>query len=162
MIKQIAVAATLALLASSTFAADAGYVYAGADFGTSKLGELSGRSSSFGSFVGYQATPMFGIEANVRRLGTSTERFDDVRVSQYGVSLIAKKPLNDAGLNVYARVGYNHLKATSSVYGTDTDNNFMYGVGMGFAFTPVISARVELQKPRHDVNNVSAGVVFKF
>lgn len=161
MFKKIAVAATLAVLASSSFAADSGRVYAGADVGTSKLGDLAGRESSFGSFVGYQVTPMFGIEANVRRLGESTEKFETIRVSQFGLSLVATKPLTE-GLNLFGRVGYNHLKATSSTNGTDTDNNFMYGVGLAFPVCPNVSARVELQKPRHDVNNLSAGVVFQF
>jgi opacity protein-like surface antigen len=160
MFKKIAVAATLALLATSSFAQKTN-VYAGADFGTTKLGDILGHSSSFGAFVGYQFTPMFAVEANTRRLGTSTEHNVDLRVSQMGISLVATKPINSDGLNVFGRVGYSHLKAT--VPGeSETESGFTYGVGMSYAFTPVIAGRVEFQKVRNDVNNVSAGVVFKF
>ncbi|MFL6658262.1 MAG: outer membrane beta-barrel protein [Massilia sp.] len=160
MIKHFAVAATLAVLASSSFAADRGYVYGGADFGTTKIKDLSGRSSSFGSFVGFQATEMFGAEVNVRRLADTTDNFVDTRLSQIGVSAIATMPLVN-GINVYGRLGYNHLKIVSDG-ASDTESKVLYGVGLSYAFTPVISGRVELQKPHSDVSNISAGVVFKF
>lgn len=164
MFKKIAVAATLALLASSTFAAERGYVYAGADVGTTDIVGLSGRSTSFGSFIGYQFTSHLAVEANVRRMADTTERFVDVRVVQMGLSLVGTLPLSN-GLNVFGRVGHNKVEGRASAGGVvtgETVNKFMYGVGVGYAFTPVISGRVEYQKLTNFGNNVSASVVFKF
>ena len=50
MFKKIAFAATLAILASSSFAADRPSFYAGADVGSTKLDGISDRQSSFGGF----------------------------------------------------------------------------------------------------------------
>ena len=146
MFKKIAIAATLALVASSSFAANTN-IYAGADFGTSDIKGLSGRSHSFGSFVGYQFTPMFAVEANVRRLADTQEQFIDYRIVQTGVSLVATLPLNN-GLNVFGRVGMNRLEGRASAKGVvvgEDENKGGFGVGVGFAFTPVIGGRVEYQ-----------------
>jgi OOP family OmpA-OmpF porin len=164
MFKNIAVAATLALLASSTLAADRGHIYAGADFGTTDIEGLSGRSHSFGSFVGYQITPHFGVEANVRRLADTRESFTDFRVVQMGLSLVGTLPLNN-GLSVYGRVGSNKLEgraSAGSVVKGETVNKFSYGFGASYAFTPVIAGRIEMTKLTNYGDNVSAGVVFQF
>ena len=79
--------------------------YAGADFGTTDIEGLAGRSTSFGSFIGYQFTPHLAVEANIRRLADTTERFIDVRVVQMGLSLVGTLPLSN-GLNVFGRVGH--------------------------------------------------------
>lgn len=163
MFKKIAVAATLALLASSTFAADR-HIYAGADFGTSDVDGLAGRSHSFGSFIGYQFTRSLAVEANVRRLVDTEERFTDIRIVQMGLSLVATMPLNN-GLNVFGRLGVNKLEGRASRNGVvlgETENKFGYGIGAGYAFTPVISGRIEYQKLNNYGDNASASVVFKF
>lgn len=164
MFKKIAVAAALVLLASSSFAAERAYIYAGADFGTTDIDGLAGRSTSFGSFIGYQFTANLGVEANIRRLADTTERFTDVRVVQMGLSLVGTLPLSN-GLNVFGRVGHNKLEGRASagnVVRGETVNKSMYGVGVGYAFTPVISGRVEIQKLTNFGNNASASIVFKF
>lgn len=163
MFKKIAVAATLAVLASSSFASERG-LYAGADFGTTDWDGLAGRSSSFGSFIGYQVTRHVGVEANVRRLINTRESFTDVRVVQTGVSVLGTLPLSN-GMSLFARLGYNHLEGAGTRNGVVTGETLkktMYGFGAAYAFTPVISGRVELQRPTSDSNNVSAAVVFKF
>jgi OOP family OmpA-OmpF porin len=163
MFKKIAFAATLALLASSTFAADRG-IYAGADVGTTDVEGLAGRSHSFGSFVGYQITRNIGVEFNVRRLVDTSEQFTDFRVSQMALSLVGTMPLNN-GLSLYGRVGSNKLEGRASKGGVvegETVNKFSYGFGVGYAFTPVISGRIEMTKITNYGDNVSAGVVFKF
>ncbi len=164
MFKKIAVAATLALVATSSFAQRTN-IYAGADFGTTQLDDLSGRASSFGSFVGYQFTPMFGVEANIRRLADTSEKFVDVRVMQAGLSVIGTMPVYE-NLNGFLRVGYNRLRVreTNAILGTfdETKNKGMYGIGLSYAFCPVVIGRVEYQRPNSESKNLSASVVFKF
>lgn len=162
MLKKLAVAATFAVLASSAMAAPA--IYAGADFGTTKVDVQTGRYSSFGSFVGVQVTPMFGVEAGVRRLADGEEAFTNLTVRQTHVSLIATLPVAES-VNVYGRVGYNRLQADVSnknFSSSDKTNSVLYGLGVSVDLTPVIGARLEAQQPHHDVSNVSASLVFKF
>jgi OOP family OmpA-OmpF porin len=44
----------------------------------------------------------------------------------------------------------------------DNTTKALYGVGLSYAFTPAVSARVEVQRPSSDSTNVSAGVSFQF
>lgn len=168
MFKKIAVAATLALLASSSFAQDRPAFYAGADAGSTKLDGISDRQSSFGAFIGYQINTNFALEASYRRLadfdvndnGTNV----GVTVDQTAASLIGILPLG-SGFNVYSRLGYNRLDAKGrSGYSnaTDSSSGVLYGVGVGYSFTPTISARFEAQKPSSDTSNVSASLALKF
>jgi OOP family OmpA-OmpF porin len=142
-----------------------GAIYVGSDVGTSEIETLSGRSSSYGAFVGYQLNPAIAVEAGYRRLARSTEaNFVDVRAKQRSVSLIATAPLND-GLSVFGRLGFNKIKSQVTSGATMVQENrgqFLYGVGMGYDFTKEISGRVEFQKPSNNVNNVSVGVSVKF
>ncbi|GGE85122.1 RNA methyltransferase [Massilia psychrophila] len=45
---------------------------------------------------------------------------------------------------------------------TDSTSGVLYGVGVGYAFTPTISARLEAQKPSSDTSNVAASLSLKF
>jgi OmpA-OmpF porin, OOP family len=166
MFKKIAIAATLSLLASSSFAAAP--IYAGADFGSTKIDDASDRSSSYGAFIGYKFHENFAIEGSFRRLGD----FDfaigtakpNAKIDQTALSVIGSLPLA-SGFNLYARLGYNQLKVKASINGfsgDDSTSGSLYGVGVGYTFSPTVSARLEVQKPSSDSTNVHAGVVFNF
>ena len=168
MFKKIAVAATLAILSSTAFATDAPGVYAGGDFGTTKLDGESGRENSFGAFVGYRVTPMISVEAGFRRLADFDMTFNrvtaNIKLDQVALSAIGTLPLS-GGFNVFGRLGYNNIKAKASVdgfSGSDSDSGVLYGIGAGYAFSPTVAGRIEVQKPTSDSTNVSAGVVFSF
>ena len=161
MFKKLAVAATLAVMASSASAVERGHIYAGADFGTTDFTDVAGRSSSFGSFVGYQFTRNLAVEANVRRLVDTTESYTDLRIVQTGISAVGTYPINSS-VALFARAGYNRLNAKASNGFSETQNRFMYGAGASFAITPNIAARVEYQKPSSDSDNIGASVVFQF
>jgi len=165
MFKKIAVAAALAIVASSSFAAPSFYV--GGDVGSTKLDGLSDRQTSYGAYAGYEFMPNFAAEVGVRRLADFDVNFSNtnvgVTVDQYALSLIGTLPLS-GGFNVFGRLGYNKLNATASANtsASESTSGGLYGVGVGYAFTPTISARAEIQKPSSDSTNVSVGVSFKF
>ena len=165
MFKKIAIAATLAVLATSAVAVERGHVYAGADFGTTKTDDLSGRSSSYGAYAGYQLNETFAVEAGYRRLAHSTEAgFVDVRGKQRALSMVATVPMTEE-LSMSYRLGFNKIKSqvTSGATMVQEDRGtFLYGIGMNYNFTKEIVGRVEFQKPSNNLNNVSVGVSVKF
>lgn len=168
MFKKIAFAATLALLASSSFAQERPAFYGGADAGSTKLDGVSDRQSSFGAFIGYQLNPNFALEASYRRLADFDVNYSGTNVGitldQTAASLIGILPLG-SGFNVYSRLGYNRIDAKGRAgysSATDSTSGVLYGVGVGYSFTPTISARLEAQKPSSDSSNVSASLALKF
>jgi OOP family OmpA-OmpF porin len=166
--RKIAIAAALAIVTSSSFAADKPFFYAGADVGSSQFDDLSDRQNSFGGFVGYSFNQNIAVEAGYRRLADFDLNFGTtavgVTLDQTAVSVIGTLPLS-SGFNVFSRLGYNRLNATgnsSGIQAADSTSGVLYGIGAGYAFSPTVSARLELQKPSSDSTNVSVGVSFKF
>lgn len=164
MFQKIAAAAALIIASSTAIAVEPGSLYAGVDAGKTKLEGWSDRETSFGAFVGYQFHPSFAAEFGYRRLA-DTEAFGaDVKADQAALSVIGSLPLAN-NFSLYGRLGYNHIEVDASYRGftsSDSVSRVVYGVGLGYAFTPAISARLEVQKPTSDTTNLSAGVVFKF
>ncbi|MBQ5949193.1 outer membrane beta-barrel protein [Massilia sp. ST3] len=164
MFKKIAALAALIVASSSAFAVEPGALYAGVDAGKTKLEGWSDRETSFGAFVGYKFHPNFAAEFNYRRLGDADIGMFNVKVDQAALSVIGTMPLGN-NFDLYGRLGYNRVEVDASsggFTGTDSTSRAVYGVGLGYAFTPAISGRIEVQKPTSDLTNVSAGVVFKF
>lgn len=166
MFKKIAIAATLAMLASPSFAA--GPFYGGVDFGSTKVDDVSDRHSSYGGFIGYNFHENFAAEFGYRRLADYDEVFGNTKVGvtadQVALSVVGTLPLS-SGFNVYGRLGYNRIEAKGSVGSfsvSDSTSGAMYGVGMGYAFSPTVSGRIEVQKPSSDSTNINAGVVIRF
>ncbi|MDB5918584.1 MAG: hypothetical protein JWR40_2818 [Massilia sp.] len=158
MIKKIAFAAMLAIVACSASAQVRPSFYVGADVGSTKIDGLSGHQSSFGGFAGYQFNQNFAVEAGYRRLAD----FDNVTVNQTHASVIGIVPLQ-SGFNVYGRLGYNNLDTkANSGYTANLGTGVLYGVGVGYDFTPTIAVRVEAQKPSSDSSNVGASLALKF
>jgi hypothetical protein len=164
MIKQLISAAILATLASSAMAATPNTFYAGLDGGSTKIDGFGDREGSVGAFVGYNFHPNFSAELGARRLGSWDMAGASVDVNQYSASVIGTLPLQN-NFNVFGRLGYNKIKGEANYQGFTadaSDSGVLYGVGVGYAFTPTISGRIEFQKPSSDSSNVSAGVVFAF
>lgn len=164
MLKKIAVAATLAVLASTSFASDRAPIYVGTDLGTSEIDVFSGRTTGYGAYLGYALSPAFAIEAGYRNLGKFEERNVLARVHQSSFSLIGAMPIM-TGLNAYGRLGFNRISAQieqGSARETESHGDFLLGLGVSYDITPEIAGRVEFQRPRADMNNVSVGVSVKF
>jgi OOP family OmpA-OmpF porin len=164
MFKKIAVVAALMIASSTAFAAQPGTVYAGVDAGRTKIDDLSDRDTSYGAFVGYNFNQNVAVEFGYRRLADMDLWGTDFKADQAALSVIGTLPLSN-GFSVFGRLGYNRIDLEASYLGytsKDHDSKVLYGVGLGYAFTPAISARVEVQKPSSDSTNLSAGVVFNF
>jgi OOP family OmpA-OmpF porin len=161
MIKQITAAT---LLAVASFAASAAeptqsQYYVGGDVGSTKFDE-SPSETSVGIFAGYKFDETFAVEANYRRLGKWDVEGFDVKANQVGISLIASAPVADQ-FSVYGRLGYNRveLKAAGE---KDHDNKAVYGIGVSYAISKELTARLEWQRPYDDTRNISVGVAYHF
>lgn len=173
MFKKIAAAAALLAVSSAALAGQPNTFYAGADVGKTKVEDFSKRDTSVGGFVGYNFHQNFAVEAGYRRLadhdiyvGTPGTGFADgkAKLDQAQLSLVGSLPL-DQNFSVYGRLGVNRLEAKVSSAGysvKDSTTKALYGVGLSYAFTPAVSARLEVQKPASDATNLSAGVAFQF
>ena len=164
MFKKIAAAAALVIASSSAFAAQPNTFYAGADLGKTKIDDASGRETSYGVFAGYNFAPNLAVEANLRRLGDVDFYGYNVKAEQAGLSLIGTLPLQN-NFSVFGRLGVNRLEAKTRSGGvtfSDSTTKALFGVGVGYAFTPAVSARLELQKPASDTTNLSVGVAYQF
>ena len=165
MLKKIAAAAALALVASSAFAAAPVAFYGGVDLGVTDIDDLDGNKASVGAFLGYGINQNFAVEVGYRQLGKWDMGYGvDLKAKQTHVSVLGFLPLNPQ-TDVYARLGYNKVKAEASyrgyTYGDDVDRA-LFGLGLNYSFSNQLSGRVEVQKPASDVTNLSAALVWKF
>ena len=167
MFKKIAAATALLIASSAAFAAQPNTFYAGADVGRTKIDDYSKRDTSVGAFVGYNFHQNFAVEGGYRRLA-DFDRFGGTNASvdadQLALSVVGSLPVGES-FSVYGRLGVNRIEAKASVGNIsvkDSTTKALYGVGMSYAITPAVSARLEVQKPASDVTNVSAGVAFQF
>ncbi len=169
MFNKIAIAATLAIASTAAMAADAPKFFVGAEYGTNKAKDSSDRESGAGIFGGYQFNEHFGIEGGYRRVAKDSGVVEGdiaytAHVDQLAVSAVGTIPLSN-GFSVYGRLGMNRMTIDGNAGNAsvkDHANRGMYGVGVGYSFTPTVSARLELQKPMSDITSLNAGVVFKF
>lgn len=168
MFKTIIVGASLAILSSGASATDAPRFYAGGDIGTTKEESFSHRENGYGVFAGVQFTRHVALEAGYRRIADQQARFNGIAArahsDQLALSAVGTLALSDKW-SVLGRLGVNRLTAKGN-FGSEEFSEHstrgLYGVGMVYNFTPVISARVELQKPMPATFNLSAGVAFRF
>ena len=167
MFKKFAVATALLAAASGAFAAEPPSIYAGVDVSSTKISGAD-RDGGYGAFLGYRFNESFAVEGGYHRLA-ETDYYAgalraNVTLDQLDLSVIGSLPLS-AGFDLYGRLGYNRLTADADVAGfgvREHDNNVLYGVGLGYAFTPVIHARLEVQKPSSDATRIVAGLAFVF
>ena len=160
MFKKIAVAAALVAASSAVFAAGPTPFYAGVDVSSTKSDYLDDDKAGYGAFVGYQINQSVAVEAGFHRLADTTVYGQDAKADQTSISLIGSVPLTD-GFSLLGRIGYNRVEYKFAGE-KDHSNNALYGIGLGYAFSPVVSARLEVQKPDSDLTKLVAGVAFKF
>jgi OOP family OmpA-OmpF porin len=162
MFKKIAVAAALATLAASSFAATPG-TYAGASVGSTRLQD-DGRAAGYGAFVGYNFNPNFAAEVGLGRLGSWDEPGTDIRIDQAVASVIGKLPVTEQ-LQVFGRFGRTFWHSTIHFAGnsaTDNQNGALYGAGADYSFGGNLAGRVEVQKPGHRTVTTAVSVIYSF
>lgn len=163
MFKKIAVAAALVAASSAVFAAEPTPFYVGADVSSTKVSGLDDKGG-YGAFVGYKINQSVAVEAGYHRLVDTDSGAANLKLDQMDISLIGSVPLTD-GFSMYGRIGYNRVDSETSSNGVklkDHNNNALYGIGLGYAFSPVVSARLEVQKPDSDITKLVAGIAYKF
>jgi OOP family OmpA-OmpF porin len=163
MFKKIAVAAALVAASSAVFAAGPTPFYAGVDVSSTKVTGFDDEGG-YGAFLGYKINQSVAVEAGYHRLADTDINGADATLDQTSISLIGSVPLTD-GFSMYGRIGFNRVEGEVSANGfkeKDHTNNALYGIGLGYAFTPVVSGRLEVQKPDSDITKIAAGVVFRF
>jgi OOP family OmpA-OmpF porin len=67
--------------------------------------------------------------------------------------------------NVFGRLGVNRLTAKGTLGAAtykESDTKALFGVGVGYEFTPTAAVRFEVQRPESDTTNMSVGLAFKF
>jgi OOP family OmpA-OmpF porin len=164
MFKKFAVAAALAAMASSAFAADAKGFYGGLDVGMNKVDNLDGSKIGLGTFLGYRFNQYVALELGYRQLGEWHINGGTVKLSETHVSVVGSYPLNSQ-FDIYGRLGHDNPQVDSTVpgatYNHDLSGGF-FGAGLSYKFTPTISGRIEAQQPTKDSTNVNVAVVFKF
>ncbi|KFC67278.1 outer membrane beta-barrel protein [Massilia sp. LC238] len=168
MFKNIAVAAALIAASSASFAAQPGSFYAGADIGRTKITDVDGRDTSFGGFVGYSFHPNFAVELGQRRLFERDYRWGsdgaNLRADQTSLSLVGSMPIGES-FSVYGRLGAARIQERFSTGGftnKDSTTKALYGIGLSYAISPAIAARVEVQKISQQATNLSTGLSFQF
>ena len=161
-------AAAFALVASSVAcAAEPPAFYAGFDIASTDFDDYD-RDTGFGVFLGYKFNEHIAVEAGYHRLADATYRAGtlsgDLRIDQYDLSVLGTMPPSN-GFELYGRLGYNRLTVDIDAPGffdKEHRSKLVYGLGLAYAFTPIVHGRVEVQKPHSDVTRLAAGVVFKF
>ena len=166
MLRNVAVAAALAAIASSSFAADAPKFYAGVDSGRTQIQGME-RGLSFGGFVGYQFHTNVAVEGGYRALNAFAALGPDI--DQAAISVIGSVPLS-SGFGVFARLGYNDVTVKNSCRTAESilcrnfesSNGVLAGVGATYALSSTMVARAEIQRPSDDLTSFSVGVSFGF
>ncbi|MFQ3787531.1 porin family protein [Halomonas sp. A29] len=181
--KNVAVAAAVALLSSTTVLADvkAGSTYAGGQFswlnydesGISTDLEPTAAIGRFGHFI----VDHFAIEA---RAGTGISD-DTITIAgidiegeldhMFGVYGVGYLPLGASPVSLYGLVGFTRAKATLSapafgISESDSDSGFSYGVGIQGHFTPHLSVNLEytsyLDKSDYELTSLGLGLNYHF
>ena len=167
MIKNMVFAAALVAASSAAFAAEPPSAYAGIDVSSTKIDGFD-REGGYGAFFGYKFNENIAVEAGYHRIADTEYRVGSVRgdltLDQIDVSVLGSLPLSN-GFDVYARLGYNRLEFKDEVAGYTGkahDSGGLYGLGLGYSFSPVVHARLEVQKPASDATRIAAGVSYRF
>lgn len=165
MIKQFLTATLLTVAASSSFAAEPAPFYVGADVGSTKFDGVSDRTTSYGAFAGYQFNQYVGAELGYRRLGditvTSGNNVSSGGLDQVSISVLGTLPLTN-GFGALLRYGRVQFRQDGSNIDNEHRDGALFGIGLQYAYSTAVAVRLEVQKPAHGVNNLSAGVFFKF
>ena len=163
MFKKFVAAAALFAASAAAFAAEPPSWYAGIDVSSTKI-EGVDREAGYGAFLGYKFNESIAIEGGYHRLADTEFGTTNVTIDQVDLSLLGSLPLSN-GFDVYGRLGYNRLEADADVAGfsvKEHESKVLYGVGLGYTFSPIVHGRLEVQKPTSDATKLVAGVSFKF
>jgi OOP family OmpA-OmpF porin len=160
-----------ALIAASAFAItpamaqDSGF-YVGAgigDFGVDVDG-FSGSDTGFKVFGGYQFMKYLGVELEYLDGGTVEDFGTEIDVSGFNLSGMGILPVGEK-FNLFAKLGMIFWDADVSGGGSDSGEDFSWGIGAGYSFTDQFGMRLEYQGfeiEDADGDMISLGASWKF
>jgi OmpA-OmpF porin, OOP family len=170
MKKFILAAVAGSFLAAPAMAADDGGFYVGAGVGSMgvDIGPFSDDDIGYKVFGGWMFNPYIGAELEYLD-GGSAEDFDiKIETSGFNASLRAAYPVSEQ-FDLFAKVGMLFWDVDVDTFdgdGSDSGEDFSWGVGAGFDFTDNLGVTVEYQgfeiEDTDTVDLISAGLVWKF
>jgi hypothetical protein len=139
--------AALALLAFPAGAVDATGVYVGAGVGSSDLAVdgFSGNDFAYKVFAGFDFNPYIGVEGGYLNGGSPSDRGFDIEVDGWDLAVLGKWPVSDQ-FEIFARLGYVWWDAEADGFGSDSGEDLMYGLGVGFDFNDQFGVRGEWER----------------
>lgn len=164
-----AIVTAAVLAASPAMAADDGGFYVGAGVGSFSL-EIDGFDDSDTGFKvlgGYGFNDYLGVELEYLDGGTVEEFGLEIDVSGFNASVMGSYPVTEQ-FDVFAKLGmlFWDVDVSGLGRGSDSGEDFSWGVGAGYDFTDNLGARIEYQGFEiEDVDTadlISASVVWKF
>lgn len=166
-----AMLATAVLAASPAMAADDGGFYVGAGVGSFGLdiGPWSGDDIGFKVLGGYGFNQYFGLELEYLDGGTIEDGGLEIDASGFVASVMGTYPVTEQ-FGVFAKLGMLFWDVEASIpgegSGSESGEDFAWGIGAGYDFTENFGARVEYQaftfESDVDGDMISAAVVWKF
>jgi hypothetical protein len=135
--KRIAIAAAAALLMLGTAqaqqartAASPLYGELGYTFLNFEGGGVDADPQALRGIVGYNFHPFFAAEGMLA-FGT---RSDDGLKLRHAIGVFAKPKFNFGNVEVFGRLGWVRAKVRQAGFGSDSDDDFAYGVGLNYNF----------------------------
>jgi hypothetical protein len=167
--KRIAIAAAAALLMLGT--AQAQQVRSGASplygelgytFLNFESGGIDADPHALRGIVGYDFHPFFAAEGMLA-VGT---RSDDGLKLRSAIGVFAKPKFNFNNLEVFGRLGWFRAKVRQAGFGSDTDDDFAYGVGLNYHFNPRTYVGADwmryFDKRNANIDGLTISVGFRF
>lgn len=162
----------LALIAASAFAvtpalADDSGFYVGAgigEFGVD-VGGFDGSDTGFKLFGGYHFNKYFGLELEYLDGGTVEDSGLELDVSGFNASGIGVLPVGE-NFSLFAKLGMLFWDVDTNGFGSDSGEDFSWGIGAGYSFTDQFGMRLEYQgfeiEDTDMVDMISLGASWKF
>lgn len=162
--KKLILASSLALLAISAQAQNAGY-YAGVEMFNNRFSDDLGSTTGGGMFAGYRLGNGLAVEVNGNRIGTFDAGSVKASVSQMSISAVYSMPVSNT-VSVFGRLGYGGMRVSDSNSASDRgiklDNGMIYGGGISYQVNKQVAIRGEFRKPEADIRGFGVGVSYNF
>ena len=165
-----AAVATALLAASPAMAADDGGFYVGAGVGSFgvDVDGFSGDDTGFKVLGGWMFNKYIGGDLEYIDGGSAEDSGASIDVTGFNASLKAAYPMDQ--FNVFGKIGMifwdADLKVPGLGSGSDSGEDFSWGIGAGYDFTDNFGAVIEYQgfeiEDSDTVDFISASVLFKF
>ncbi|HWJ05665.1 MAG TPA: outer membrane beta-barrel protein [Steroidobacteraceae bacterium] len=166
----VAALAGTMLAATPALAADEGGAYVGAGVGNYgvDVGAFSGDDTGYKVFAGWMLNPWLGGELEYLDGGSAEESGAGLDMTGFNASLKAVYPIDQFSL--FAKAGLYlwdaDVRIAGEGRGSDSGEDFSWGIGVGYDFTDNFGVTVEYQgfevEDTDTTDFVSASVVWKF